>query len=131
MTQGSVINRPASFGQHCRIGKSRSEKLSRLITSLHGPVGDGAREKLTRLGQKRQHLQLVQKTLRRLHIHEHANAACDLVERIDSQRQFHAGVGAELIDQDLGAGMALDVLEEQGGAPRGAFAVATLGDCGR
>src|SRR5437016_2636434 len=39
VTQGRVMNRPASLGQHCRIGKSRIEKLSRLMTSLHGPVG--------------------------------------------------------------------------------------------
>ena len=36
-TSGQVMNRPASAGQHCKIGKSRSEKPSRRITSLHGP----------------------------------------------------------------------------------------------
>src|ERR1039458_10547712 len=38
ITQGSVMKRPPSFGQHLRMGKSSNEKLSRLITSLHGPV---------------------------------------------------------------------------------------------
>src|SRR2546426_1922064 len=37
-TQGSVMKRPASWGQHCRMGKSSREKLSRLTTSLQGPV---------------------------------------------------------------------------------------------
>src|ERR1035437_10394406 len=38
ITQGRVTKRPPSLGQHCRMGKSRSEKLSWWITSLHGPV---------------------------------------------------------------------------------------------
>ncbi len=38
VTQGRVMKRPASCGQHCRMGKSRREKLSCLITSLQGPV---------------------------------------------------------------------------------------------
>src|SRR5271166_3161006 len=38
ITDGSVINRPPSIGQHCRMGKSSSEKSPCLITSLHGPV---------------------------------------------------------------------------------------------
>ena len=101
VTQGRVMNRPASLGQHCRIGKSSNEKLSRLMTSLQGPVGHRAREKLAGLGQQRKHLELVEKSLRRFHIHEHADAARDLVEGIDAERELHAGVGAELIDQDL------------------------------
>ena len=39
ITQGRVMKRPASLGQHWRMGKSSREKLSRLITSLQGPVG--------------------------------------------------------------------------------------------
>ena len=113
VTQGSVMNRPASLGQHCRIGKSSSEKLSRLITSLQGPVGTVAGKKLSRLRQQGQHLELVEKTLRRLHIHEHPDAVRDFVERINAERELHARLGAELIDQDLRAGMALDVLEEK------------------
>ena len=31
------MNRPASPGQHCKIGKYWSEKSSRRITSLQGP----------------------------------------------------------------------------------------------
>ena len=38
ITQGKVIKRPASWGQHCNMGKSSSEKLFFLMTSLHGPV---------------------------------------------------------------------------------------------
>src|ERR1039458_5408289 len=38
ITKGSVMTRPQSFGQHLRMGKSSNEKLSRVITSLHGPV---------------------------------------------------------------------------------------------
>ncbi len=32
------MNRPPSFGQHCRMGKSSSEKSPFLMTSLQGPV---------------------------------------------------------------------------------------------
>ena len=32
------MKRPASFGQHCRTGKSSTERFSRLITSLQGPL---------------------------------------------------------------------------------------------
>ena len=42
------------------------------------------------------------------------SATC--VERIDFQSQVHAASGAELVDQDLRAGMALDVFKKQGGA---------------
>src|ERR1039458_1523335 len=38
ITEGNVMKRPPSCGQHCRMGKSSSEKLSRLITSLQGPL---------------------------------------------------------------------------------------------
>ncbi len=38
ITHGSVIKRPPSCGQHCRMGKSSREKFSFLMTSLHGPV---------------------------------------------------------------------------------------------
>ena len=38
ITQGSVINRPPSFGQHCKIGKSNREKSPFLITCLQGAL---------------------------------------------------------------------------------------------
>jgi len=35
-TQGSVMKRPPSCGQHLRMGKKSRSKLSRRMTSLHG-----------------------------------------------------------------------------------------------
>ena len=113
VTQGSVMNRPASFGQHCRIGKSSNEKVVALDDFFARPSRHRAREKLSRLRQQRQHLQLVEKSLRRFHIHKHADAARDLVEGIDAERQLHAGVGAELIDQNLRSGVAFQILKQQ------------------
>ena len=122
------MKRPASLGQHCRTGKSSNEKLSRLIDFFARPGRHRAREKLAGFRQQRKHLQLVEKSLRRLHIHEHADASGDLVERIDAESKLHARFGAELIDQNLRTGMALEVLEEQSRAALGAFGIATLGD---
>jgi hypothetical protein len=49
-------------------------------------------------------------------VHEDADAVGEFVEGSDAEGQFHAGFGAELVDEELMAGMAFDVLEEQGGA---------------
>ena len=38
ITQGRVMKRPASLGQHCRMGNQLSEKLSFRMTSLQAPV---------------------------------------------------------------------------------------------
>ena len=107
------MKRPPSFGQHCRMGKSSSEKLSRLMTSLQGPVGDRLREELSHLGQHGQHLYFVEKSLRRFHVHEAADAFGDFVERVDFKGQPHAARGTELVDEKFLAGIALEILEEQ------------------
>src|SRR6185369_17509030 len=46
VTHGKVMNRPPSKGQHCRIGKSSSEKSPFLMTSLQGAVGTTLGKKL-------------------------------------------------------------------------------------
>ncbi len=58
-THGKVMKRPPSFGQHCRMGKSRSEKLSRLMTSLHGPVETVLGKKLPHLREHGKHFYFV------------------------------------------------------------------------
>ena len=55
--------------------------------------------------------------MRGLYVHELADAVGDFVECVDFEGEIHAAGGAELIDQDLRAGMAFDVLEEQRGPP--------------
>ena len=51
--------------------------------------------------------------MRRFYVHELANAVGDLVEFVDFEGEIHAAGGAELVDEDLGAGMAFDILEKQ------------------
>ena len=47
------------------------------------------------------------------YVDELADAVGDFVELIDLEREIHAAGRTELVDQDLCAGMAFDVLEEQ------------------
>ncbi len=83
------------------------------MTSLHGPVETVFGKELAHLGEHGQHLDFVEEALRRLHVHELADAVGDFVECVDFESEIHAAGGAELVDQNLRAGMALDVLEEQ------------------
>ena len=99
ITQGNVINRPASLGQHCRIGKIEKENLSRWMTSLHAPGRHRLREELAHLRQHGKHFHFVEEALRRLHIHERANAIRNLVQSVDFQRQTHAPLRTKLVDQ--------------------------------
>ena len=89
------MNRPASFGQHCRMGKSSSENLSRRITFLQGPLAT------------------VEEPLGRLHIHEAADAIGNVIQRFNSERQVHTPLRSELVDQHSGAGIALYIFEQQ------------------
>ncbi len=64
----------------------------------------------------------------RLYIHKHADAGGHVVEGIDAEREFHPGVGAELVDEELRTGMSFDVLKKKGGSSSIAFGIATLRD---
>ncbi len=108
-------------------GEVEQRKIVPLDDLFTRACGHAPRKKLSSFGQERKHLELVEKTLRRLHLHEHAKAARNLVEGIDPERKLHAGVGTELIDEDLRAGMALQVLEQESGTALRAFGIAALG----
>ena len=73
-------------------------------------LGKGAGQR----AQLRQHFELVDEALRGFKVHQGLNALGNLVQPFDAQGQRHAPLAAELVDEDLVAGMALDVLEEQG-----------------
>ena len=73
--------------------------------------GEGAGER----AQLREHFELVEKAFRGFQVHQRMNPFGDFVKPFDAESQRHAPLAAELIDEDLVAGMALDVLEEQGG----------------
>ncbi len=58
-----------------------------------------------------------------------ADAIGNFVKRIHLKSKLHAALGAELIDQELGPGMAFDVLKEQRWtAGCAAFTAAALAD---
>ena len=99
------------LGPALQDGKIQQRKIVALDDFLAGAGGDGLGEELAHLRQHGEHFYFVEETLRRLHVHEGADAVGDLVEGINLKREIHAAGGAELVDQDLGAGMAFDVLE--------------------
>ena len=73
-------------------------------------------EELAHLSEHGQHLDFVQEALWGLDVHERADAAGDLIEGVHFEREIHAARGAELVDEDLSAGMTLDVFKKQSGA---------------
>ena len=84
-------------------------------TSWHGAARDGLRQ---RVGDRLQLLQaahLVDEPLRRLHLEHVLELRRDVVEPLDAEREAHAPLGAELVDQERVL-RALRVLEEQRGA---------------
>ena len=99
------------LGPALQDGKIEQREIVALDDFLAGAGGDGLGKELPHFRQHGEHFYFVEKTLRRLHIHESADAVGDLVEGIDLKRQIHAAGGAELVDQDLRSGMAFDVLE--------------------
>ena len=75
-------------------------------------------EELAQVGQHGQHLDFVEQALGRLHVHEVLDAVGDFVQRVDVERHLHAALGAKLVDEHPRAGIALDVLEQQGRTAR-------------
>ncbi len=71
--------------------------------------GEGAGER-AELGQ---HFELVEKAFGGFEVEQAGDALGDFVETIDAESQGHAPLAAELVDEDLVAGMALDVFEEE------------------
>jgi hypothetical protein len=56
---------------------------------------------------------LSKKPFGRLHVHQAFDALGNLVEPLDAEGHGHAPLAAELVDEDLVAGMALDVFKQQ------------------
>ena len=106
--EASAVERPA-----LQDGEIEQREVVALDDFLAWPAGDPLGKELPHLGQHGQHFDLVQKALRRLHVHEVLDALGDFIQRIHLERQPHAALGTELVNQQLGAGIAFDVLEEQ------------------
>ena len=83
------------------------------MTSLQGPVETSLGKKLPISASMGSIFDFVEKPLRRFDIHELADAASDFVERVAVERQVHAALGAELVDEQLGGGIAFEVFKEQ------------------
>ena len=115
ITHGSVMNRPASFGQHCRIGKFIQTEVA-FANHFFAAAGRNCfRKKIAHLGEHGQHFDFVEKSLRRFHVHELADAVGNIVERVDFERHAHAPLGTELIDEH-GNLMAFGIFKQQRGA---------------
>jgi len=79
-------------------------------------AGNCFRKELPHLRQHWEHLYFVKEALRGFYVDELADAVGDFVEFVDLEREIHAACRTELVDEDLCAGMAFDVLEKQRGA---------------
>ena len=111
--ESSAILRPAFQN-----GKVEQREIAFLDDLLTGTRRDHFGEQLTHIRQHRKHLQLFEEAFRGLHVQQLADSSCDLIKRINAKRQLHPLLGAKLIDQELGARMSLQLLEEQSGAAR-------------
>src|ERR1039457_6224155 len=80
--------------------------------------GDGLGKKLAHLGKHRQHLHFVEEALRRLHIHEAADALGDFVRRFHFEREPHTAGGAKLVDEKGGTGGGPEDFRQQSRPPR-------------
>ena len=82
--------------------------------------GNGLGKELAHLGEHGEHFDFVEEALGRFDIHEGADAIGDLIEFVDIEREPHTAGGAELVNQELGAGITFQVFEEQSFAADGA-----------
>jgi hypothetical protein len=86
--------------------------------------GEGAGE----FAELREHFELVEEAFGGFEVEQAGDAVGDVVEIINAESQGHAPLAAELVDEDLVAGMALYVFEEERGAAGFGDAVGDLGD---
>jgi hypothetical protein len=96
-------------------GKPAEVEVIALDDLLAGSVfgGDGFWEGASERAELGQHLELVEHSCGRFHVHETGDTLGNFIESFDAESQSHAPLAAELVDEDLVAGMALDVFEEQ------------------
>ena len=93
---------------------------------------DDLGEEAADLGELGEELEFVEEADGGGGVEEDADAVGDGVEGVDVEGELHAALGAELVHEDAGAGVAGDVLEEEGGAAGLGRAVAAgAWRCGR
>ena len=91
------------------------------MTSLQGAslAADGFGEGAGERAELRQHFELVEEAFGGFDVEEAVMRLGDFVEVVDAESQGHAPLAAELVDEDLVAGMAFDVFKEECGAAGG------------
>jgi hypothetical protein len=99
-------------------GKVEQGEVVSLDHFFAGTGSDGLGKKLPGFGKQRKHFEFVKEALRRFEIHKDAYAVGEFVEGVHAKSELHPGFGAELVDEELRAGVAFDVLEKEGGATR-------------
>ena len=126
--EASGVLRPA-----LQDGEVEQGEVVALDDFLAGAGGNGLGEKLSGFGEEWEHFEFVEEALRGFEVHEDADAVGEFIEGVHAEGQLHAGFRAELVDEDLRAGMVLYVLKEESGATgfagfRFADAVGDFGD---
>ena len=111
------------------MGKSSSEKLSRLMTSLHGPVETSLGKNLPISASMGSILILSSSPCGDFTSMKYLIRSAISSSESTSSAMLHAALGAELVDQQLRAGIAFDVFEQQRRAARTVLAARSpLGD---
>ena len=128
MTAGSVMNGAGSPGQQRWIGsRPRSTSAPSRKTSWHGAFETVFGQRVGDRLQLEETLDLLAKPLRRLHVEDVAELGGRVVERLDAEREAHAPLGAELVDEERML-RALRVLEQKRGPAGLDDAIDDLGD---
>src|ERR1700676_4674763 len=105
-------NEPSGiFGPALQDGKIEQREIVALDHFFTGAGRDGFRKELAYLAEHGEHFYFVEKALRRLHVHESADAFGDFVQIIAFERESHTSGRTELVDKKLRTGVALQVLE--------------------
>ena len=121
------------FGPALQDGKFVEGEIVTADDFFARSAGNYFRKELPHLCKHGQHLYFVEEALRGFYVDELADAVGDFVEFVDFEREIHAARGAELVDEDLCAGMAFNVLEKQRwaagrGRPASVIVARHLGD---
>ena len=101
------------LGPALQDGEIEEREIVALDDFFAGAGRNRLREKLAHLGEHGEHFDFIEETLGRFDVREGADAVGDLIEFVDIEREAHAAGRAELVDQEFGAGIALQVFEEK------------------
>ena len=113
-TIGSVMKRPPSCGQQCRIGKSVEREIVAPDHLLARARRNRFRKDRRQVGQLRQHLELAEQAFGLAHLDQFRDASGDLIRR-GLKRDLHAPHAGEGVDQHRNV-RTLGLFKQQRGA---------------